>query len=81
MPVMDGYSASHEIRKRPQWKELPIIALTANVMEGDREKAFAAGMNAFISKPLAEDEMFRTMAQWITPKPVGSEKRHFEGEV
>jgi len=81
MPVMDGYSASHEIRKRLQWKELPIIALTANVMEGDREKAFAAGMNAFISKPLAEDEMFRTMAQWITPKPVGSEKRHFEGEV
>lgn len=81
MPVMDGYSASHEIRKRSQWKELPIIALTANVMEGDREKAFAAGMNSFIGKPLAEEEMFRTMAKCIAPKSVRNKKSRFNGEV
>lgn len=81
MPVMDGYSASHEIRKNPQWKGLPIIALTANVMKGDRKKAFTAGMNAFISKPLAEDEMFRTMAQCIAPKLVGNEKNRPHGEM
>jgi len=65
MPVMDGYGASREIRKFDKWKDLVIIALTANVMEGDREKALAAGMNDFISKPLDEDEMFRTMARWV----------------
>ena len=65
MPVMDGYSASREIRKFTQWKDLIIIALTANVMAGDREKALAAGMNDFLGKPLDEDEMLRTMARWM----------------
>ncbi len=45
MPVMDGYSACQEIRKNPQYKELPIIALTANVMSTDQEKSKKAGMN------------------------------------
>jgi len=65
MPVMDGYTASHEIRKQEQFKNLPIIALTANVMSGDRDKAEAAGMNAHIGKPLNIKEMLTTMAQWI----------------
>ena len=62
MPVMDGYTACREIRKQPQYKDLPIIALTANVMTGDREKTRAAGMNDHIGKPFKEEEMFRIMA-------------------
>ncbi|NOR52380.1 MAG: response regulator, partial [Gammaproteobacteria bacterium] len=68
MPVLDGYSATREIRKQPQFKDLPIIAVTANVMVGDREKAEAAGMNDYIGKPLNVNEMFCTMARWITPE-------------
>jgi len=65
MPVMDGYAAAREIRKQPQFVNLPIIAITADVMTGDREKAEAAGMNGFIGKPLNEDEMFSVMARCI----------------
>ena len=67
MPVMDGYSASREIRKQPQFKQLPIIAITANVMVGDRDKAKAAGMNDHIGKPIDVNQMFNTMARWISP--------------
>ncbi len=67
MPVMDGYEATREIRKLPQYKTLPIIAITANVMTEDREKAMAAGMNDYMGKPFKKLEMFRTMARWITP--------------
>jgi len=67
MPVMDGYTASREIRKREPFKDLPVIAMTANVMSGDLEKATKAGMNGHIGKPINVREMFTTMAQWITP--------------
>ncbi|NOR51198.1 MAG: response regulator [Gammaproteobacteria bacterium] len=73
MPVMGGYEATREIRKLPQFKELPIIAMTANVMAGDREKAEAAGMNDYIDKPLHVNQMFTTIARWIsTHRDVGS---------
>ncbi|HSI59654.1 MAG TPA: response regulator, partial [Ideonella sp.] len=65
MPVMDGYEATRAIRQQPQWRELPIIAMTANAMSGDREKAIAAGMNDHIAKPIALQEMFGTIARWI----------------
>ena len=67
MPVMDGYTATSEIRKLPQCKNLPIIAITANVMTDDREKVIAAGMNDHIGKPFKQQEIFNTMARWITP--------------
>jgi CheY-like chemotaxis protein len=67
MPVMDGYTAAREIRKQDQLKDLPVIAMTANAMVGDREKALEAGMNDHIAKPLNVAEMFATMAKWITP--------------
>jgi PAS domain S-box-containing protein len=67
MPVMDGYTAAREIRKQAHFKDLPVIAMTANAMVGDREKALAAGMNDHIAKPLIVADMFATMATWITP--------------
>jgi len=67
MPVMDGYAATREIRKNPQFKELPIIAMTANAMAGDREKVLQAGMWDHIAKPLNVGEMFATIAKWIKP--------------
>ncbi|MBF0193456.1 MAG: response regulator [Magnetococcales bacterium] len=67
MPVMDGYSACREIRKQDKFKDLPIIAMTANVMSGDLEKATDAGMNDHIGKPINVYDMFNTMAKWIKP--------------
>jgi signal transduction histidine kinase/DNA-binding response OmpR family regulator/HPt (histidine-containing phosphotransfer) domain-containing protein/HAMP domain-containing protein len=67
MPVMDGYTATRAIRKNKKYRELPIIAMTANVMAGDREKAIEAGMNDHIGKPINVHAMFSTMAKWISP--------------
>ena len=69
MPVMDGYTATREIRKIPLYENLPIIAMTANALEGDREKVIAAGMNDHIAKPLNVGKMFATIARWVTPSP------------
>ncbi len=68
MPIMDGYSATKIIRKLVVGKELPIIAMTANVMSSDIEQALQAGMNDHISKPINVAEMFCTMAKWISPE-------------
>ncbi|GIU53512.1 response regulator [Shewanella sp. KT0246] len=67
MPVMDGYSSTRKIREMPQNQALPILAMTANAMAGDREKALDAGMNDHIPKPIDVEAMFITMAKWITP--------------
>lgn len=70
MPVMDGYAAARSIRERLGMAKLPIIAMTADAMAGDRERALAAGMNDHIAKPLDIDAMFATMARWIQPRRV-----------
>jgi signal transduction histidine kinase/DNA-binding response OmpR family regulator/HAMP domain-containing protein len=67
MPVMDGYVATRALRQRPQLQGLPVIAMTANAMVGDREKVLAAGMNDHIAKPIKFDEMFATLARWVRP--------------
>ena len=67
MPVMGGIAATREIRKNPRLAGLPIIAMTANVMAGDREQCLAAGMNDHITKPLDPNQMVATLAKWITP--------------
>ncbi|NEX23728.1 response regulator, partial [Thiorhodococcus mannitoliphagus] len=67
MPVMDGFEATRRIRQQDRFKALPILAMTANAMAGDREKVLAAGMNEHIAKPINVNEMFVTMAKWITP--------------
>ncbi|HSI60419.1 MAG TPA: response regulator [Ideonella sp.] len=70
MPVMDGYAATQALRRQPSLRTLPVIAMTANAMVGDREAALAVGMNDHIAKPIVVDEMFATLARWV--KPAGS---------
>ncbi len=66
MPVMDGLEATRRIRERfPDPQALPIVALTAGGQMGEREQCQAAGMNGFLSKPVIEDELVRTLAQFL----------------
>ncbi|MDP9045402.1 MAG: response regulator, partial [Pseudomonadota bacterium] len=65
MPVMDGYTATRELRRRPEWAHLPVIAMTASALSEDRDKALASGMNAHITKPIHLESMLQTMATWI----------------
>ncbi|ODS69848.1 MAG: hypothetical protein ABS38_03985 [Acidovorax sp. SCN 68-22] len=65
MPVMDGYEAARRVRADPALRHLPIIAMTANAMAGDRERALAMGMDDYIAKPLDVGNMFRTLARWV----------------
>ncbi|MBN2162812.1 MAG: response regulator [Pontiellaceae bacterium] len=67
MPVMDGYETVTRIREQDLYDDLPIIALTANAMMGDREKAIEAGMDDYVPKPIDPDQLFLVMAQWISP--------------
>jgi signal transduction histidine kinase/DNA-binding response OmpR family regulator len=65
MPRMDGYTAAIEIKKQSKFKDLPIIAMTANTMEADLLKAQTSGMNGYISKPIAVESMFEVIAKWV----------------
>jgi len=67
MPVMDGYTATREIRKNDRFKSLPIIAMTASAMVQDRENALEAGMDDHVAKPIDPDALFSTLIKWIEP--------------
>ncbi|MBY0572971.1 MAG: response regulator, partial [Undibacterium sp.] len=69
MPVMDGYEATRAIRCQPAWADIPVIAMTANAMAGDRERAIEAGMQDHIPKPLRITEMYATIAKWLKRDP------------
>ncbi len=68
MPVMDGYTATIEIRNDPRFKDLPIIAMTADAMDADRRKVFEVGMNDFVSKPIDIVKLFSVLQKWVKPK-------------
>ncbi|MBF0417193.1 MAG: response regulator, partial [Magnetococcales bacterium] len=68
MPVMDGLSATMEIRKLPDQTRLPILAMTANAMQQDRERCMAAGMNDHVAKPIDPEALWRALLQWIPPR-------------
>jgi signal transduction histidine kinase/FixJ family two-component response regulator/HPt (histidine-containing phosphotransfer) domain-containing protein len=65
MPVLDGYQATKIIREQPEFSQLPIIAMTAHAMVGDKEKVLSVGMNDIINKPIDIPIMFNIMAKWI----------------
>ncbi|HET6425417.1 MAG TPA: response regulator, partial [Planctomycetaceae bacterium] len=65
MPEMDGYQTMREIRKNPQFRTLPILALTAKAMKGDREKCLDAGASDYISKPVNTDELLSLLRVWL----------------
>ncbi len=67
MPKMDGYEATRTIRDDPRFARLPIIAMTAHAMAGDREKSLAAGMNEHITKPIDPQVLYATLSKWIEP--------------
>lgn len=65
MPVMDGLSATREIRKNPQWKKLPIIALTAKAMPDDQQRCIDAGTNDYMAKPLDVEKLLSLVRVWM----------------
>jgi signal transduction histidine kinase/DNA-binding response OmpR family regulator len=68
MPEMDGYEAMQAIRKKPQYRNLPIIAITAKAMTGDREKCIRAGASDYISKPVDIDQLLSLLRVWLYDK-------------
>ena len=68
MPVMDGITATQEIRKQKHHEDLPVVAMTANAMLQDKERCLAAGMNAHIAKPIDPEELFGVLIEWIKPR-------------
>jgi CheY-like chemotaxis protein len=69
MPELDGYDATREIRRRMGHQRLPIVAMTANAMQGDRDKCLAAGMDDYISKPMKLEDVRDTLTRWLIVAP------------
>jgi hypothetical protein len=66
MPEMDGYQTMRAIRKIPQFRTLPIIALTAKAMKGDRDKCIEAGASDYVTKPVDLEQLFSVMRVWVS---------------
>ncbi len=73
MPEMDGYAATRAIRATPGFDTLPIVAMTANAMAGDRSRALEAGMNDHVAKPIDPDQLFATIQRWFQSTPTARE--------
>jgi CheY-like chemotaxis protein len=65
MPEMDGYETTRAVRELPEFKSLPIVALTAKAMKGDREKSIASGASDYITKPVDVDQLLSLMRVWL----------------
>ena len=71
MPRMDGFQATAQIRDDPRWTELPIIAMTAHALTGDRQRCFDAGMNDHVGKPVEPDQLYRALSRWLPQNEQG----------
>ena len=65
MPEMDGFETMRQIRQMKQFESLPMIALTAKAMKGDREKCIAAGASDYVSKPVDTDQLVSLLRVWL----------------
>jgi PAS domain S-box-containing protein len=68
MPVMDGETAAREIRKQARFDALPVVAMTANAMQGDHDRCIAAGMNAHVAKPIEPELLWAALLKWVKPR-------------
>ncbi len=71
MPIMDGLTTTAKIRQQEHWQQLPIIAMTANAMQGDKERCIEAGMNDYIAKPIDFAQLEQKLEHWL-PQPFSS---------
>ena len=69
MPVMDGYETLLEMRKKPEWSAVPVIAISAKAMAGDRQKALDAGASAYLAKPIEWDALLSLLLEWLPQQP------------
>ncbi|MBF0399203.1 MAG: response regulator [Magnetococcales bacterium] len=67
MPVMDGYAATRQMRGNNRFNDLPIVAMTAHAMDGDRQKSLSQGMNDHITKPIDRKQLYAALLRWIQP--------------
>ena len=65
MPEMDGYQTMEVIRANPRMRRLPIVALTAKAMKGDREKCLAAGASDYLAKPVNTEQLLSALRMWL----------------
>ncbi len=65
MPVMDGYETSRRMRADPRWRDIPIIALTANALQEDRQRCEEAGMNDYLAKPFKREDLQALLSTWL----------------
>lgn len=74
MPVMDGYEAMRRIRAEDRWQDLPIVALTAKAMKGDRQKCLDAGASDYVTKPVDMDQLTSVLRVWLAGRPRGQQE-------
>jgi CheY-like chemotaxis protein len=74
MPVMDGYEAMRRIRAESRWRSLPIVALTAKAMKGDRQKCLDAGASDYVTKPVDMDQLTSVLRVWLASRPRGQQE-------
>lgn len=68
MPVLSGYALVHQLRENPQWRRVPVVAISAFSMRGDRERALQAGFDGYLSKPIVPGSFVREVESYLEPR-------------